>query len=106
MFARHIEVKIKPDKLREFKSLFDREIRSILRRQPGFMGTIERVHESDREHILTITLWNSKADAEAYHVKEFPQIMEITRPLLDGTPRVDYYNVDFTDMKLEQKVAA
>ena len=106
MFARHIEVKIKPEKLREFKLVFDREILSILRRQPGFMGTINMVHESDREHTLTITLWKSKADAEAYHLKEFPQILEITRPYLDGTPRVNYYNVEFTDMKLEQKAAA
>jgi quinol monooxygenase YgiN len=106
MFARHIEVKIKPDKLREFKSVFDREILSILRRQPGFMGTIEMVHELNREHTLTITLWKSKAEAEAYHLKEFPQVMEIARPYLDGSPTVDYYNVEFTDMKLERTVAA
>jgi hypothetical protein len=28
------------------------------------------------------------------------------RPVLAGTPRVEYYTVEFTDMTLEQKIAA
>ena len=106
MIARHIEVEIKQSQYREFKSLFDREILSILRRQPGFMGMIEMVHETKSNSILTITMWKSKIDAENYNGKEFPQVMEILRPVLSGTPRVEYYSVGFTDMKLEQKVAA
>jgi quinol monooxygenase YgiN len=106
MIARHIEVEIKQSQYKEFKSLFDREILSILRRQPGFMGTIEMVHETKSNSILTITMWKSKIDAENYNGKEFPQVMEILRPVLAGTPRVEYYSVGFTDMKLEQKVAA
>ncbi len=106
MLARHIEVDLHPNKYKEFKSLFDREIVSILKRQPGFMGTIEMVHETRNDHALTITLWKSKADAENYHKREFPQIIEIVRPLLAGTPTVEYYTVHFTDMRLEQSVAA
>jgi heme-degrading monooxygenase HmoA len=106
VFARHIEVDLKPNKYREFKSLFDREILSILKRQPGFMGTIEMVHETRGDHAMTITLWESKADAENYHKREFPQIIEIVRPLLVGMPTVEYYNVHFTNMKLEHTVAA
>lgn len=106
MLARHIEIDIQPNKYKEFKSLFDREIVSILKRQPGFMGTIEMVHESRADHAVTITLWRSKAEAENYHRREFPQIMEIVRPLLVGTPSVEYYTVHFTDMKLEQCAAA
>jgi quinol monooxygenase YgiN len=106
MIARHIEVEINPSKYREFKSLFDREILSILRRQPGFMGTIEMVHETKGHSILTITIWKSKMDAENYNLKEFPQVMDILRPVLAGTPRVEYYTVEFTDMTLEQKIAA
>ena len=106
MIARHIEVEIKQSRYKEFKSLFDREILSILRRQPGFMGTIEMVHETKSNSILTITMWKSKIDAENYNLKEFPQVMEILRPVLAETPRVEYYTVEFTDMKLEQKVAA
>ena len=106
MLARHIEVDIQPNKYKEFKSLFDREIVSILKRQPGFMGTIEMVHETRGDHAVTITLGKSKADAENYHKREFAQIMEIVKPLLVGTPSVEYYNVHFTDMKLEKPAAA
>jgi hypothetical protein len=106
MIARHIEVEINESKYREFKSLFDREILSILRRQPGFMGTIEMAHETKRNSTLTITLWKSKIDAENYNRKEFPQVLEILRPVLAGVPRVEYYTVEYTDMKLEQIVAA
>lgn len=106
MLARHIEVDLQPNKYKAFKSLFDREIVSILKRQPGFMGTLEMVHETRSDHALTITLWESKVEAENYHRREFPQIMEIVRPLLAGTPTVEYYTVHFTDMKLEKWVAA
>jgi regulation of enolase protein 1 (concanavalin A-like superfamily) len=63
-------------------------------------------HETKSGHTLTITLWKSKTDAENYNLKEFPQVMDILSPVLAGTPRVEYYTVEFTDMKLEQKTAA
>lgn len=106
MLARHIEVEVKPNKYNEFKSLFDREILSILKRQPGFMGTIEMVPETSHDRSLTITLWKTKTDAENYNKKEFPQVLEILKPVLVGTPTVKYYNVEFTNMKLEQTIAA
>ena len=106
MLARHIEVEIKPNKYKEFKSLFDREILSILKRQPGFMGTIEMVHETRNDHTLTITLWKTKTDAENYNNKEFPQVLDILKNVLVGTPKVEYYTVEFTNMKLEQTIAA
>jgi regulation of enolase protein 1 (concanavalin A-like superfamily) len=64
------------------------------------------VHETKGHSILTITIWKSKMDAENYNLKEFPQVMDILRPVLAGTPRVEYYTVEFTDMTLEQKIAA
>ena len=70
------------------------------------MGTIEMVNETRSDHTLTITLWNSKTDAENYNKKEFPQVMEILKPVLATTPKVEYYNVDFTNVKLEQPQAA
>ena len=40
MFARNVSLRLKPGKLNEFTRTFDKEVLSILRKQPGFREEI------------------------------------------------------------------
>ncbi len=106
MIARHIEISVHPGKFNDFKNLLDREVLPILQRQPGFLGSLSLVHENHKEHTVTVTLWRSKVDAENYNKKEYPKILEMVRPFLDGTPTIEYFNVDSTTLNVEREAAA
>jgi heme-degrading monooxygenase HmoA len=106
MIARHIEINLKPEKLTEFKTIMEKEVNSILQRQPGFLGSLELKKENRPEHTVTVTLWHSKTDVENYNKKEYPKILEMVKPFIKETPKVEYFNVEHTTMKLEHTVAA
>ncbi len=59
----------------------------MLRKQPGFKDVITFAMSCGTD-ITTISLWESKEDAEAYGTARFPEVMKILEPLLDGSPKI------------------
>ncbi len=106
MIARHIEVNLKPEKLVEFKKLYENEILPLMKRQTGFLDSISLVPEKLTEKSITITLWRTKLDCENYHQKEFPKVLEMLKPFLKDTPKIDYFNVEYTTFRKVETVAA
>ena len=106
MIARQIEVTIKPETYNEFKNVLENEIVPILQRQPGFLGTLSLVHETTNARTMSISMWKSKPDAENYNKKEYPRILELLKPYLHDTPRIEYFKVEFTTLRTEHSVAA
>ncbi len=106
MIARHIEVNVNPSKYNEFKTVLDREILPLIKRQPGFLGSLSLLSDMNNERAVTITLWRSKGDAENYNKKEFPRILEMIKPFVNGTPTVEYFDVESTTLKTEHTAAA
>lgn len=73
MIARHIEVNLKPEKLVEFKKLYENEILPLIKRQTGFLDSITLTPENVNDKSVTITLWRTKQDCENYHKRELSQ---------------------------------
>jgi hypothetical protein len=48
---------------------------------------------SNRSEVLGISLWEQKADAEAYHRTAFPEVQKILSKVVEGTPQVQNYDV-------------
>ncbi|MGH9556435.1 MAG: antibiotic biosynthesis monooxygenase family protein, partial [Terriglobales bacterium] len=83
-----VELNCKPEKIEELRTRLDQDILPSLRKQKGFVD--ELVLNSDREtgHVLAISLWDTRDDAERYQRELYPTIAEQLRPVIDGEPRV------------------
>ncbi len=106
MIARHIEVNLKPEKLVEFKNLYEKEILPLMKRQTGFLDSITLVPENMNDKSVTITLWRTKQDCENYHNKDYPKVLDLVRPFLRDTPKIDLFNVEYTTFRKVETVAA
>lgn len=88
MFARNAHFRVKSlNMAAEFARIFEREVLPLLRAQKGFKGEVMLSNPGSLERI-TISLWESKSDAETYHANEYPQVLKILAKVIDGTPKI------------------
>jgi steroid delta-isomerase-like uncharacterized protein len=98
MFARNVSIRLKPGKLNEFTRAFDKEVLSILRKQPGFRDEILFASPGETE-LTAISLWDSKAQADAYNASAYPKVLQAVSAMLDGAPKVQNLNVTSSTMQ-------
>ena len=83
MFARNVSIRLKPGKLNEFTRTFDKEVLSILRKQPGFREEIICASPGEVE-LTAISLWDSKEQADAYNASAYSKVLQVLNTMLDG----------------------
>lgn len=91
MFARNVTLKVKPNQSKEVASKFDKEIVPLLRKANGFRDQITMFRENGET--VGISLWNNKAELEAYTKDTDPQVIKLLEPFITGTPEVRTYEV-------------
>ena len=96
MFARILEVTPKLEKKDELIKTVRQEILPILKKQPGFLEFLPFVPEIAKEHMITITLWTEKRNAERYVEDVFPKVEQILKPFLSVPVTVRTYTVEAT----------
>ena len=47
----------------------------------------------DGSEVTTISFWDQKGNAQAYHSSGYPEVLKILGKLLDGTPYVKTFDV-------------
>ena len=92
MYARKVSMNLKPNSAVEFTQKLETEIIPLLQKQKGFKDEITFVVPGKTE-AFGISLWDSKENAEAYNVGGYAGVTKILANLLEGTPRVDTYEV-------------
>ena len=92
MFARHVSLRLKANKLNEFTQVLDQEVVPLLRKQPGFQDAMA-FSLNDGMDVIAISLWDTKEHAEAYNTTSYPQVLTSLSKVADGTPRVRISNV-------------
>jgi hypothetical protein len=92
MVARKVAARLKPNSLREFTNLMEREILPWLRKQEGFLDLILLVVPHGRE-VATISFWDDKVHAQSYHSGGYPGAVKVLENLLDGAPYVKTFDV-------------
>jgi hypothetical protein len=92
MFARRVSLNLKPNTKAEFARQLDKEIIPMLRKQKGFQDEITFVVPSGKE-AFGISLWDNKDNAEAYNRGAYLEVAKLLSKVVDGTPRVDTYEV-------------
>ena len=90
MFARNISFQLKSNMLSDYTRAFENEILPLLRKQKGFKEEITLSNPGSQDAIA-ISLWENKANAEAYNTNTYPQVLRTLARMIDGTPKVQTF---------------
>ncbi len=87
MFARNVSIRLKPNSLTQFTEAFDKDVLPILRKQAGFRDAIT-LGSDDGLHVTSISIWETKEQAEAYNRGTYRDVVKSLEKVLDGEPKV------------------
>jgi quinol monooxygenase YgiN len=96
-FARNVHFQIKNGKEQEFATLFEKEVIPMLRKQSGFRDELTLVN---KDGSLDISVWDDRRSADAYQTAAYPQVLAKLNHLIDGTPKVQTYEVGATTLPI------
>jgi heme-degrading monooxygenase HmoA len=85
-------MRLKPNSAPEFTRTFENEILPLLRKQSGFQDELTLVIQGGTEAV-GISLWDEKTNAETYERGTYPQVLKALAKVVEGTPRVQTYEV-------------
>lgn len=106
MFARNVSIHLKNNMLSEYGRVFESQILPLLRKQKGFRDEITFAKPGGMD-VTAISLWDNKADAEAYNSNAYPEVLKTFAKVLDGTPKVETCEViNSTSHKISVPVLA
>jgi heme-degrading monooxygenase HmoA len=92
MFARKVTVQLKPGAAAEFKQKIETEVLPLLGKQKGFLDEITFLYPGGKE-VHAFSLWDTAETAEAYNRLTYPEVTKIMASVIQGTPRVQTYEV-------------
>ena len=92
MYTRNVSMKLKADSAKEFTRMLENEVIPMLRKQKGFKEEITLV-APERNEAVAISFWDKKENAEAYNREKYPEILKTLSRVVDGTPKVESFEV-------------
>ena len=87
MFARNVSIHLKSNMLSDYTRTFEKEVLPLLRKQNGFKDEITFASSGGTD-VTAISLWDNKANAEAYNTKAYPEVLKALAKFIEGTPKV------------------
>ncbi len=90
MFARIVSVHLKSNMLSDYTRTFENEVLPLLRKQKGFKDEITLSNPGSLDAIA-ISLWENKANADAYNTNTYPDVLKTFARMTDGTPKVQTF---------------
>jgi heme-degrading monooxygenase HmoA len=85
-------MKLKANSAPEFTRTLEKEILPLLRKQKGFKDEISFV-APERNEAVAISFWDKKESAEAYNREKYPEVLKALSKVVEGTPRVETFEV-------------
>ena len=92
MFARNVSIHLKSNMLSDYTQTFEKDILPLLRKQNGFRDEITFAGPGGVD-VTAISLWENKADAEAYNTSAYPEVLKTMARFIEGTPKVQTSDV-------------
>ena len=107
MFARFLEMTIKPDTKLELINAIRDEVIPVFKAYKGFSDVIHLEVETDPTKFYAISLWHDRRDMEKYTKENFPKVKAILEPFLTAPLFVRHCTVkEAISMKFVSAVAA
>ena len=105
MYTRNVSMKLKANGAPEFTPTLENEVIPMLRKQKGFRDEITLV-AAERNGVVAISFWDRKEDAKSYNREKYPEILKTLSKVVEGTPRVESFEVaNSTSHKIAAKAA-
>ena len=93
MFARTVSIHLKSNTmLSDYTRTFEKDVLPLLRKQNGFKDEITFAGPGGVD-VTAISLWENKADAEAYNTNTYPEVLKTMARFIEGTPKVQTSDV-------------
>jgi heme-degrading monooxygenase HmoA len=92
MYTRNVTMNLKANCAPEFTRTLEQEVIPMLRKQKGFRDEITLVAQ-ERNEIVAMSFWDKKEDAELYNREKYPEILKTLSKVVEGTPRVQLFEV-------------
>ena len=92
MFARNVSMRLRPNSVPEFTRTLENDVLPLLRKQHGFKDEITFVVPGGVEAV-GISFWDQKENAENYDRGTYPQVLKALAKVVEGTPKVQTYEV-------------
>ncbi len=92
MYARQVSMVARPRSRAELVRRIESDIFPLLRKQEGFLDAMTFLNPSGKD-LFAVCLWDSKENADAYSRRVYPEVYGFLSELIEGTPRVKYYEV-------------
>ena len=96
-FVRNVQFQVKRGKIDEFTRTLNNDVIPALKRHDGFNHEFAMVN-GDRA--LGISIWKDRASAAKYETAGYPAVLEKLSPVIEGTPKVDTYELAATSLPL------
>ncbi len=101
MFARMLTVDVKPGQASNYAAAVDSVI-PMMRSFAGFRDEIALL-SPDGKRAVAISFWDTADHAEAYDRDGAPRVLDVMKPLMEGTPVLTVYDV--TNSTVHQIIA-
>jgi hypothetical protein len=92
MFARKVSMQLKPGNTTRFSLLMEQQVIPKLRKQNGFQDE-NTFFTPGRDAVFGISFWEKAEHAEAYNRGTYPAVLKILCGLIEGSPRVETFEV-------------
>src|SRR5678816_1162140 len=90
MFARNVSIHLKSNMLSDYTRAFEKNVLPLLRQQKGFRDEITLSNPGSVD-VIAISLWDTRANAEAYNTNTYPEVLRTLARMVDGTPKVQTF---------------
>jgi hypothetical protein len=90
MFARTVSIHLKSNMLSDYTRTFEKDVLPVLRKQKGFTDEITLSNPGSLD-VIAISLWENRADAEAYNTNTYPEVLKTFARMIDGAPKVQTF---------------
>ncbi|HSE66241.1 MAG TPA: antibiotic biosynthesis monooxygenase [Gemmatimonadales bacterium] len=94
-YIRNVTFQIKPGKSAEFSKIVNNEILPVMKQQPGFKHELA-IHNATTA--VGLSVWQDKPSAEKYHTMTYPEVLQKLSTVIEGTPRVENYELAATTL--------
>jgi len=92
MYTRNVSMKLKANSAKDFTHTLENDVIPMLRKQKGFKDEITLL-APERNEAVAISFWDKKEDAEAYNRDKYPEILKTLSKVVEGTPKVESFEV-------------
>ncbi len=92
MYTRNVTMKLKGNCAPEFTRTLENDVIPVLRTQKGFKDEITLI-APERNEAVAVSFWDKKEDAESYSREKYQDILKMLSKVVEGTPRVEQFEV-------------